>query len=84
MLDRLIVSLAVLVVAVISNCACLHVVIVEHRISVKSLNACGHGKKKKKKSISILICLLYNLKFTIFLLNNLSFITVGIVTNILC
>ncbi len=49
MLDRLIVSLAVLVVAVISNCACLHVVVVEHRISVKSLNACGHGKKKKKK-----------------------------------
>lgn len=53
MLDRLIVSLAVLVVAVISNCACLHVVVVEHRISVKSLNACGHGKKKKTFKITL-------------------------------
>ncbi len=33
----------------VQYCACLHVVVVEHRISVKSLNACGHGKKKKKK-----------------------------------
>ena len=42
--QRLTASLAMLVVVVISKLACVHDV-VEYRTSVKSLNACGHGKK---------------------------------------